>query len=224
MCGRIAQSEPSRYSQRLEALVDPGVEWHPSWNIGPTAPVLGVREHRGARMLTQFAWGLQPGWCNDAKLAARCFNARAESVATKPMFREAFHRRRLLVPVDGFYEWEELAGSRTKVPYFFTRADGEPVVLAGLWEYWARGDEERRSAAVLTSHAGPDMPVHDRQPVVLEPGAWDRWLDPELDDVAALEAMLRPAGGVLVHHVVGPEVGSTRNDGPHLVEAVAAPG
>lgn len=224
MCGRIAQSEPSRYAQRLEALVDPEMEWRPSWNIGPTAPVLGVRAHRGVRMLTRFEWGLLPGWCNDPKLAARCFNARAESVAIKPMFREAFRRRRLLVPVDGFYEWEEVPGSKKKVPHFFGRADGEPVVLAGLWEYWARGEHERLSATVLTSRAGPDMTVHDRQPVVLGPDAWGRWLDPELDDVGALEALLHPAGGVLVHHVVSPEVGSTRNDGPHLVEAVAAPG
>lgn len=222
MCGRIAQSEPSKYAQRLDALFEPSGEWRPSWNIGPMSRIWGAREHDGERRLSQFQWGLLPGWCDDVKVASRCFNARAESAATKPMFRTAFRRRRLLVPVDGFYEWQATPGSKRKQPYYFQRADGDPVVLAGLWEYWARGDDERPSATVLTSSAGPDMPVHVRQPVVLEPDAWARWLDPDMDDVDELEAMLAPRGGVLVHHPVSPEVGSVRHDGPHLVE-VAAP-
>ncbi len=222
MCGRIAQSEPSRYAQRLKALVDPELDWHPSWNIGPTAPVLGVRERHGERVLSEFLWGLLPGWSDDPKSAARAFNARVESVATKPMFRRAFERRRLLVPVDGFYEWAAVPGSSRKQPYFFVRADGSPVVLAGLWEYWARGEDHRRTATVLTSKAGPDMPVHDRQPVVLEPEEWERWLDPELDDGEVLRTLLEPRGGVLVHHPVTMDVGSVQNDGPYLVEAVEA--
>lgn len=229
MCGRIAQSDPSRYAQRLAALTDLGPEWRPSWNIGPTAPVLGVRERRDpagevARTLTEFSWGLLPGWCDDPSQAARSFNARAESVATKPMFRAAFRSRRLLVPVDGFYEWAVVPGRTRKQPYFFRRADGDPVVLAGLWEYWKRGEDWRRSATVITSAAGPDMPVHDRQPVVLEADAWDRWLDPDLDDVTALRALLVPCEGVLVHHPVSMAVGSVRNDGPSLVEEVPVAG
>ncbi len=222
MCGRIAQSDPSRYAQRLKALVDPELAWQPSWNIGPTAPVLGARTRHGERVLSAFLWGLLPGWCDDPKTAARTFNARAESVSTKPMFRQAFQRRRLLVPVDGFYEWSPVPGSSRKQPYFFERADGEPVVLAGLWEYWSRAGDQRLTATVLTSKAGPDMTVHDRQPVVLEPGDWDRWLDPEVDDEVLLATLLEPRGGVLVHHPVTPEVGSVRNDGPSLVEPVAA--
>lgn len=219
MCGRIAQSDPSRYAQRLHALRDPEVDWQPSWNIGPTAPVLGVRERHGEHELSEFRWGLLPGWCDDPKTAARAFNARAESVATKPLFRQAFQRRRLLVPVDGFYEWGVVAGSSRKQPYFFQRADGDLVVLAGLWEYWARGDDHRRTATVLTSRAGPDMPVHDRQPVVLEPDDWERWLDPGVDDEEVERALLEPKPGVLVHHPVTFDVGSVDNDGPYLVEA-----
>lgn len=227
MCGRIAQSEPSRYAQRLAALSDVDPDWAPSWNIGPTATVLGVRERRDpagdvARTLTGFSWGLLPGWCDDPSMAARSFNARAESVATKPLFRNAFRSRRLLVPVDGFYEWAAVPGQARKQPYFFRRADGDPVVLAGLWEYWHRGDERRRTATVITTAAGPDMPVHDRQPVVVEPEDWDRWLDPDLDDVGALRALLVPSHGVLVHHPVSTDVGSVRNDGPYLVEAAPA--
>jgi putative SOS response-associated peptidase YedK len=229
MCGRIAQSEPSRYAQRLSALSDLDPDWSPSWNIGPTATVLGVRERRHpsgevVRTLTEFSWGLLPGWCDTPALAARSFNARAESVSTKPFFRNAFRSRRLLVPVDGFYEWAAVAGQSRKQPYFFQRGDGEPVVLAGLWEYWQRGEDHRRTATVITAAAGPDMAVHDRQPVVLEPEDWDRWLDPDVEDVEAVRGLLVPRSGVLVHHPVSPDVGSVRNDGPYLVEAVPAAG
>jgi putative SOS response-associated peptidase YedK len=223
VCGRIAQSEPSRYAQRLDAVIEPAPEWRPSWNVGPTAQVLGVRERHGARVLSPYVWGLLPGWCDDPKVAARSFNARAETVASRPMFRGAFHRRRLLVPVDGFYEWATVPGAARKQPYYFSRADGDPVVLAGLWEWWERDGDGRRSATVITTAAGPDMPVHDRQPVVLDPAAWGRWLDPEFDDERALRGMLRAGAGVLVHHAVRAEVGSVRNDGPELVEPVAVP-
>jgi putative SOS response-associated peptidase YedK len=228
VCGRIAQSAPTRYAQRLSAVVDPevGIAWHSSWNVGPTAPVLGVRDRHGERELSVFSWGLLPGWCDDPKLAQRAFNARAETVATKPLFRHAFRRRRLLVPVDGFYEWKALPGAprrAKKQPYFFARADGEPVVLAGLWEWWSRDGDERRSATVLTSAAGPDMTVHDRQPVVLEPDEWERWLDSEFGDERVLEEMLRPREGVLVHHPVSVDVSSVRHDGPHLTDRVDVP-
>jgi putative SOS response-associated peptidase YedK len=222
VCGRIAQSDPSRYAQRLKALVDPELDWHPSWNIGPSASILGARDRHGELVLSEFLWGLLPGWCDDPKAATRAFNARAESVATKPMFRQAFQRRRLLVPVDGFYEWASVPGSKRKQPYFFERSDGDPVVLAGLWEYWARDGDERRTATVLTSRAGPDMPVHDRQPVVLEPQDWERWLDPDSDDAALLGELLEPKRGVLTHHPVSVDVGSVDNDGPYLLEAVDA--
>ena len=224
MCGRIAQSDPSRYAQRLDAIVEGAGEWRPSWNLGPTAALLGVRDDGGRRVLSPFGWGLLPAWADDPRISARTFNARAESVATKPMFRHAFRHRRLLVPVDGFYEWAAVPGEPRKQPYFFHRADGEPVVLAGLWERWARGDDERLSATVITTAAGPDMPVHDRQPVVLEPATWATWLDPGLEGGPALAAMLHPCEGVLVFHPVSREVSSVRNDGPHLVEPVAATG
>jgi putative SOS response-associated peptidase YedK len=225
VCGRIAQSDPSRYAQRLQALVDPELGWHPSWNIPPAARLLGVRERNGARVLSDFVWGLLPGWCDDPKMATRAFNARIESVANKPMFRQAFARRRLLVPVDGFYEWAAVPGASRKQPYFFCRADGAPVVLAGLWELWVRATQERRSATILTSSAGPDMTVHDRQPIVLEPQDWARWLDPGTGDAEYLRTLHVPRPGVLVHHPVALDVSSVRNDGPYLVEeATSLPG
>jgi len=150
------------------------------------------------------------------------FNARAETVATRPMFRSAFRRGRILVPVDAFYEWK--AGS-PKQPYAFVRADREPVVFAGLRESWSGPDgTELRSATIITTEAGPDMPIHDRQPVVLERSTWERWLDPAADDRSELESLLRPTrAGTLIHHPVDRAVGSVRNDRPDLLDEVALP-
>ncbi len=221
MCGRIAQSQPSEFARRLEALF--GTDgWRPSWNIGSMAQILGVRETDDGRRMGRFRWGLVPGWAKDPACGARCFNARGETVATKPTFRSAFRHRRLLVPVDGFYEWQAAAGAPRKTPHFFTRADGDVLVLGGLWEYWKADDREILSATVVTTAAGPDLEgIHDRQPVVLDPDRWDRWLDPDLEDRDELEAMLAATPGTLRHWVVGQDVGSVRNDGPQLVEKVA---
>jgi putative SOS response-associated peptidase YedK len=172
--------------------------------------------------MSQFRWGLVPGWVKDPASGARSFNARSETVATKPTFRSAFLHRRLLVPVDGFYEWKAVPDKPRKAPQFFTRSDGDVLVLAGLWEYWRTGDEAILSATVITTAAGPDLQgIHDRQPVVLEPDRWERWLDPGLEDPDELDAMLTPTAGTLRHWAVGQEVGSIRNNGPQLVERVA---
>ena len=184
--------------------------------------MLAVRETKKGRRLEVFRWGLVPGWSKDPASGARCFNARAETVATRPTFRAAFKRRRLLVPVDGFYEWQATRGAARKTPQYFTRADEDVLVLAGLWEYWRADDREIVSATVITTAAGPDMDgVHDRQPVVLEPDRWERWLDPEWEDREELEGMLTASQGVLRHWPVGQDVGNVRNDRPELVERVA---
>jgi putative SOS response-associated peptidase YedK len=150
------------------------------------------------------------------------FNARAESIATKPAFRWAFKHSRILVPVDAFYEWQKTGKART--PYLFRRADGEPMVFAGLSERWKQPDGSLMySATVVTTEAGRDMDaVHDRMPVVLEPDTWEMWLDPEADDRDELESLLRPGPtGTLVHHEVGTAVGNVRNNGPELILAVS---
>jgi putative SOS response-associated peptidase YedK len=228
MCGRIAlYTEPDRVARILGArLAEGGVDgWQPSWNVAPTDPVLGVAQGRDGRVLDRYRWGLVPSWAKDPRAVHGTFNARAESVATKPMFKAAFRSRRILVPVDVFYEWETLAPKVTR-PYAFSRADGAPVVMAGLREWHADVDgEEWRTAAVITTAAGPDMPIHDRQPVVLEADAWEHWLDPAVTEREELESLLVPgAAGTLVRHPVGRAVGNVRNNGPGLLEAVALEG
>ena len=226
MCGRIALfTPPARMARLLEATLADGIdpEGRPSWNIGPTRHIDGVLDEGGQRVLDRFRWGLLPSWAKDASFASRTFNARSETVATKPSFRAAYKSRRLLVPIDGFYEWDRREKPKPQ-PHFFHSPDGSPLVLAGLWETWTDPSDPDaaplRSATILTTEAGPDMDgIHDRMPVVLEAPTFDLWLSASSDELDALEGLLRPApAGTLAHHPVDRAVGSVRNDGPELVE------
>ena len=200
----------------------------------PTSPG-GSPAHGVRRELGRYRWGLVPSWAKDPSMATRTFNARAETVASKPAFRSAFTSRRLAVVADGFYEWRQGPGSG-KQPYYFTRADGMPLALAGLWEVWRGGPAERgerdgegdagerpalRTCTVITTSAGPDMEdIHHRMPVVLEPEVLDEWLDPDNRDKPELESLLAASpAGTLIHRAVGRSVGNVRNDGPELIEA-----
>jgi len=228
MCGRIAlYDEPDSLARLFGAGLDPELldQWRPKYNVGPTQRILGVSETEGKRTLSAYKWGLVPGWANDPAKVKSTFNARGETVATKPTFRAAFKRWRILVPVNAFYEWHTTA-PKVKQPYAFTRADGEPVVMAGLREWWKGEDgTELRTATIITTEAGPDMPIHNRQPVVLERESWEEWLDPENQDREELESLLLPTvEGTLIHHPVTKNVGNVRNDGPELVEAISLDG
>jgi putative SOS response-associated peptidase YedK len=221
MCGRIAlYSDPPRLARLLEAGIDRKLIDHtkPSWNVGPTSEILGVAEdRRGQRHLSPFRWGLVPWWAKDPTAIKGTFNARAESLSTKPMFRSAFSRSRILIPADAFYEWKD---GKPKQPYAFKRADGEPIVFAGLGEHWkGDGGTELWTATIITTGAGPDMPIHNRQPVVLEPGTWGLWLDAGVTEPEELEPLMKSTeAGTLIHYPVSRDVGDVRNDNPTLIE------
>jgi putative SOS response-associated peptidase YedK len=228
MCGRIAlYTPPLRLARLLEAALAAGLDpdGTASWNVAPTATLFGVAGRGHGRVLDAYGWGLVPSWVDEPSVGSRMFNARAETVTTKPAFRDAFERRRLLVPVDGFYEWDGRGAAR--VPHYFTRADGEPIVLAGLYERWRDRTVPEApwlvTCTVLTTTPGPDLDgIHDRMPVVVERDAHDVWLTAGADERDALLALCAPApGGTLVHHPVGTKVGNVRNDSPELIEAVA---
>lgn len=232
MCGRIAlYTPPARLARLLDAALAAGLEGHepaPSWNVPPQETLFGVADRGEGRVLDVYRWGLVPSWSKGPEVGVRAFNARAESLEDRPLFRDAFRRHRLCVPVDGFYEWDRRGGRRE--PHFFHRADGDVLVLAGLFEYWR--ERGRRDApwlvtcTVVTTTPGADLDgIHDRQPVVLERDTIDLWLTGSEDELDAVHELCRPcAPGTLVHHVVGQRVGNVNNDGPELIDAVAASG
>jgi putative SOS response-associated peptidase YedK len=192
----------------------------PRYNLTPGQAVAAVREHDGRRRLDALQWGLVPFWAKDAGVGRRLINARLDSVAEKPAFREAWARRRCLIPASGFYEWSEPKGGR-KRPYFI-RPSGEPLfALAGLWERWrtASGATLETCVIVTTAANAQLLAVHDRMPLLIPRDAQALWLDPRtgLDDV--LEIAHRPPA--LDVDPVSLAVNDPRNDDETLITPVA---
>src|SRR5437868_6563105 len=187
----------------------------------PTDTLPVVRVDRDCRRsLDLFRWGLVPWWAKDIKIGARCINAMAETVATKPAFRDAFKRgQRCIVPVDGFYEWQKRPAG-PKQPFAIAAADGRPLAMAGLWERW-KEPTAGETIQTFTIVTGPPnelvAPIHNRMPVILPPEAWRRWLGEEVVDSDELLALLRPYPAELMRaYPVGLAVGNVRNNGPEL--------
>lgn len=219
MCGRFfLQRDPAgvaRYFGTSNAVPN----LRPSWNVAPTQESAVVRRHpeTGARHLDVLRWGLVPRWAKDATGAARMMNARGESVAEKPAFREAFRKRRCIVPMDGFYEWRQ-EGAR-KQAYAVAMADGAPMAAAGLWEGWQQPDGTwLRSFSIVTTVANARQAlVHERMPVLLARDAVDAWLDPA-QAPEALQALLRPCPpGWLAFWPVAARVGRVAENDAGLI-------
>ena len=198
----------------------PTTDLAPTYNLAPTDEAAVVVEREDRRAIRAFRWGLIPSWAKDERIAAKLFNARAETLATSGAFRESFKRRRCIVPADGFYEWQRSAGVRQ--PFLIHRADGAPLAFAGLWSGWRHPETEQviRTFTIITTSANAILStVHDRMPVILEAADWARWLDPSTQDVAELEPLLAPAPEAeLVLFPVRPLVNNVRNNGPELIE------
>jgi putative SOS response-associated peptidase YedK len=185
-----------------------------------------------ARELRVVRWGLVPSWAKDPSIGSRLINARSETVASKPAFRGAFARRRCLLPADGFYEWISVTerGKTHKQPYYIHRADGGPLAFAGLYELWrdkSYPDDHPRAwlwtAVIITTRAEDEVGrIHDRMPMVIDPGLWADWLDPAQHDAATLHALLTPAAaGKLASYPVSRDVNSVRNNGPALIQPLS---
>lgn len=192
MCGRFALTAPaSTITEIFQLDVLPDVL--PRYNIAPTQDALCVVEEGGERRIEAFKWGLIPFWAKDRKIGYKTINARCETVASKPAFRAAFRRRRLLVIADGFYEWKRKG--KQKLPFLMQVDEGKPFGIAGLWETWTDPDtlEEVRSCSIIT--CGPNAlmePIHDRMPVILPESAWDTWLDEQVQQPEVLQELLVP--------------------------------
>ncbi|MBM3509747.1 MAG: SOS response-associated peptidase [Alphaproteobacteria bacterium] len=194
MCGRFKRSVTWAEYYAYLTLTGAVPNAPPRYNIAPTDPVYAVRRApAGAPELVTLRWGLIPAWAKDAKGGAMMINARADTIAEKPAYREAFVHRRCLVLADGFYEWK-LEG-KIKQPYLITRRDGGPFAFAGLWERWQRrgpgGGEPIESCTIVTTDANARLrPIHDRMPVILARADHDAWLGAA--DPAAAKMLLQP--------------------------------
>ena len=214
MCGRIVQcSSSTAYADALLAV--PCGPVPPTYNLCPSQLITICRQVQ-ERELVQLRWGLVPFWAKDPKTGYNAFNARAETVAAKPAFREAFKRRRCLIPVDGFYEWRQAI---PKQPFFVHRADGHPFALAGVWDHWENAGQVIDSAAIIVTGGNAMMkPIHDRMPVIIDPGDFERWLNPEVDGHQLID-LLRPHDeqGYEAYQVSA-VVNKPQNNSPELVK------
>lgn len=225
MCGRIVlTSSPRVLAEMFHLDVLPDLEAR--YNIAPMSDIPAVVRHpRGDGCeMRLMRWGLVPGWAKDAGMGARMINARSETVAEKPAFRDAYRRRRCLIPADGFYEWRKLTTG--KQPYFFGARDGLPLAFAGLWETWAGTDGRAlETCTILTTEANRVMePVHHRMPVILPRKDREIWLDLDEGHRDALAALLKPCPDeLLALHPVSPRVGSPTFDEPACLDPVEPP-
>ena len=191
----------------------------PRWNIAPTTPVLSINEADGARTGTMMRWGLIPIWAKpDTAFKRPMFNARSETVAERPMFRDSFTKRRCLVPASGFFEWRR-DGTSKKTPMWIHDAESPLISFAGIWSVWHGPDGMVESCAILTTSPNSLMePIHNRMPVILDEDWAAIWLDDAADKTVLLEALKPREWQTMAAQEANPAVGSTRNDGPHLIE------
>jgi putative SOS response-associated peptidase YedK len=177
VCGRFTlTSTPEDLARRFE--LDEPIELSPRYNVAPGQSVLAVRSEDGRRRAAPLRWGLVPGWAPDPSIGFRMINARIETLPERPAFREAFKKRRCLVPADGFYEWADLGGA--KQPYHIALPESGPFGFAGLWECWRDpSGEVLESCTLVTAPAAPALvEIHGRMPVIVSPLSYEAWLDP----------------------------------------------
>ena len=221
MCERFVQSHDAAFYADAFQVETIRTEAMPaSFNVAPTDQVYAVAEHDGERLLGAFRWGLVPFWAKDLKIGVRNINARAETAAEKPAFRDSFLKRRCLIPADGFYEWQTLP--KGKLPHYIYQADGRPLALAGLWSNWKdpEAGEWVRSCTILTGAPNELVDdIHDRMPVILPEEAWADWLDRENHDQGYLESLLKtfPANR-MAEHAVSTLVNKVANNYAECIE------
>jgi putative SOS response-associated peptidase YedK len=225
MCGRARLSSDVSEIKLVFSIPPerPAPNFAASWNVAPTDPLPVVRYNAraGERSLEVMRWGLVPYWAKDIKVGYSTFNAKAEGIDARPAFREAFARRRCLVPLDNFYEWKKLG--KTRQPYAVALADHRLMALAGLWDSWRSPEGERlRSFTIVTTEPNELLaPLHDRMPVILGPENWPMWLGETEVDPERLKAMLAPyPANDMVIWPVGARVGNVKNNDPSLIEPI----
>jgi putative SOS response-associated peptidase YedK len=227
MCGRFTYRYTWSEIHALYRLTTPPANLQPRYNICPTTPINTVVARDGQNELVPMRWGLIPSWWKKkAKETPATFNARAETVAEKPMFRSAFQRTRCLIPASGYYEWQDTPGG--KQPYYFTRRDEQPITIAGLWDEWRdieTGLPVKSCTMIITAANDFVRSIHDRMPVILERGDFDAWLT----GGAGCELLKPATNDLLQKWPVSKRVNSSRADDEDStlidrVELATAPG
>lgn len=226
MCGRVVQRDgPKIYAEKLRITNSLALPNAPArYNLAPTQPAITCRwnAETKSRQLDLLSFGLIPTWAKDRKIATSGINARSETIAEKPMFRAAFTKRRAVVPVDAYFEWQQI-DPKTKQPFAFVRRDGEPMFLAALWENWrdVSSNEWIRSFCLITTTPNDiAAEIHDRMPVILSVDDIALWLGETEGDYHAL---LRPAPNEWLRaYPVDRRVGNVRNDDAQLLEPISA--
>jgi putative SOS response-associated peptidase YedK len=226
MCGRVIQS-----SGPLKLAIVDGLNvrdsrltnYAPRYNAAPSQDLLVIRRnHRtGEVSLDPLRWGLIPYWCKDPKGGRKPINAKAETVASLPMFREAYARRRCILPVDGFFEWKAIKGTKAKLPFAIAMRDGSPFGIAGVWENWRDpAGEWQRTFAIITVPSNELVSqIHDRMPTILQSDQYDRWLCDEPDPRDLLQSY--PAG-LMRMWPISTRVNKPENDDPSVLDPVEA--
>lgn len=227
MCARITQkSDPKILGLRIATLVEPlyAVDAAPRYNGAPGQQHWVIRQHpeSGERRLDRLWWGLIPNWTKEVSPKLKPVNATAERVASAPMFRAAFAKRRCLVPVDSFFEWAKVAAKGPKQPYAIGMRSGEPFALAGLWESWRHpetGDIVRTFCIITTAANALVAGIHERMPVILDHGSFERWLSPLEPDPRDL--LVAYADAAMAVWPVSPRVNAAGNDDAAILERVS---
>ncbi len=226
MCGRfVLYSEPELIRAAFRLALPTPPELTPRFNIAPSQPIPVIRHTFTGRSLAHLRWGLVASWTTDPTTGPHPINARSETVHSRAAFKEAYQRRRCLIPADGFYEWQVVG--KKKQPRLIQIDGGTTFAMAGLWERWIPPDpsianESIESCTILTTDANDALrPIHDRMPVILDPDDYDAWLDPARQAPEHLAEFLKPLANDRVGHFpVGQLVNSPANDTPQCLEPV----
>jgi putative SOS response-associated peptidase YedK len=221
MCGRFTlTADPADLQAAFEWVDFGNAQLSPRYNIAPTQPI-AVVANTGANKLDFFSWGLVPFWAKDPSIGSRMINARAETLAEKPSFKNAFRRRRCLILADGFYEWQKIPGEKKKLPLYIHLKDNKPFAFAGLWEEWNSADGSQiLSATIITTEPNEKIkPIHNRMPVILPESAYEAWLQPGEASLQKLNDLLRPyEAGQMETYPVSRMVNNPRNNQPVCIQ------
>ncbi len=224
MCGRFVGFRSLDELKGFFPIDKAACEAISNYNVAPPQEILAIAKYEGENWLVKFHWGLVPFWAKDISIGNRMINARSESIAEKPSFRNAFKKRRCLILADGFYEWKGEKGN--KQPYYVSIPSGEPFAFAGLWESWTDKESDEKSVykscTIITTAASESIcEIHHRMPAILDPKFHEKWLDVEIQDPKELEPILQDG---IIHDMkyypVSTFVNSVKNNDPNCIKPI----